>query len=175
MPSIEAFCLLCWRFSFPVSLCDLFPEFSGNVPIISIVENHMVLYLEETFGHLLPSLDELWLLWHNHENMPAAVAGKDAKFENCWEFLDDTGCQICHPLEVQRAYYNAHKRKHLLRYQSAMAANGLYAHLFALSLIVCGWTRIVHLNRWWKFTFHGGLCLIWFVSHFNTKYSDMSW
>ena len=44
-----------------------------------------------------------------------------------------------------------------------------------LSLIVCGWTRIVHLNRWRRFTFHGGLCLIWFVSHFNTKYSDMSW
>ena len=43
------------------------------------------------------------------------------------------------------------------------------------SLIVYGWTRIVHLNRWRKFTFHGGLCLIWFVSHFNTKYSDMSW
>ena len=43
------------------------------------------------------------------------------------------------------------------------------------SLIVSGWTRIVHLNQWWSFTFHGGLCLIWFVSHFNTKYSDMSW
>ena len=38
------------------------------------------------------------------------------------------------------------------------------------SLIVCGWTRIVHLNRWRKFTFHGGLSLIWFVNHFNTKY-----
>ena len=42
-------------------------------------------------------------------------------------------------------------------------------------LIVCGWTRIVHLYQWRKFTLHGGLCLIWFVSHFNTKYSDMSW
>ena len=43
------------------------------------------------------------------------------------------------------------------------------------SLIMCWWTKIIHLYQWQNFTFHGGLCLIWFVSHFNTKCSDMSW
>ena len=128
--SIEAFCLLCRRFSFPVRLCDLVPEFARPVPTISIVANHMVEHLDDGFGHLLTSMDQAWLSRDNLENMAAAVAGKDAGFDNCWGFVDGTGRQICRPGEDQGAYYNGHKRKHILKYQAVMAANGMYAHFF---------------------------------------------
>ena len=79
--STEAFCLLRQRFSFPVCLCDLIPEFDRPVPTISIA-NHMVEHLDEGFGHLLTSLDQAWLFQDNLENMAAAVAKRDAGFDN---------------------------------------------------------------------------------------------
>lgn len=130
VPSVEAFCVLLRRFAFPIRLSDLVPEFARPVPTIGIIVSHMVRYIHSTFGHLLDSIDQTWLSRDNLKEMATAVTRKHAVLQNCWGFLDGTGREICRPGEDQEAYYNGHKRKHVLKYQSLVAANGMYAHFY---------------------------------------------
>ena len=110
--SVEAFCLLCRRFAFPVRLLDLVPQFGRPVPTICLIAQHMVQHLDGRFVNLLTSLERPWLSRENLQNMAAAVTSKNAGFQNCWGFVYSTGPEICRPGKDQRIYYNGHKSKH---------------------------------------------------------------
>ena len=49
---------------------------------------------------------------------------------NCTGFIDGTGIRIARPVRGQRACYSGHKRAHMLKYQSVVAPDGLFLHIW---------------------------------------------
>ena len=58
------------------------------------------------------------------------VHAKCCALDNCWGFIDGIVRPICRPEESQKVVYNGHKRVHVLKYQSPVAANGLTANFY---------------------------------------------
>ena len=111
-------------------------------------------------------------------NISSSTLPLSGIFENRNGYL--FGCQFC---QFDNGYpIKEYLDKPFSVYISRMARNGAYSNEIILraatkgsSLMVCTSTKVVHLYRWQNFNLLGGLYLIWFVSHFNTKYSDLSW
>ena len=60
-----------------------------------------------------------------------AVHDKGAALRNCWGFVNGTVRLICRPNErIQKTLYNRHKRVHVLKFQSVVAAKRLIANLY---------------------------------------------
>ena len=68
----------------------------------------------ETIGH--PSYDL--------DAMSQAIA-RQCPLTGCIGFIDGTVRPMCRPMRHQELVYNGHKRKHALKYQSIMMANGM--------------------------------------------------
>jgi hypothetical protein len=97
---------------------------------ISEVINELVLYLDETWKHLL-DFDMDYLL--NPEHLAAyaqAIHESGIPLETVWSFIDCTLTHMCHPTWFQRQAFSGHKRYHVLKYQALGLPNGLIGHLF---------------------------------------------
>ena len=127
---MEAFLMLCKRYSYPCRLSDMIARFGRSVPEISLILAEITDHMITTHGHLLQNLNQPWLQPFNLENFAAGIYNKGAALDNCWGFIDGTVRPICCPGESQRVMYNGHKRVHALTFQSVVAPNGLIANLF---------------------------------------------
>ena len=127
---LEALCLLLRRLAFPCRYSDLIPKFGRPVPELSVIYNHMVDYVYDTFGVLLTSLDQEWLSQANLKSFAEAVYASGAPLDNCWGFVDGTLRGISRPGKDQRIMYSGHKRKHGFKYQAVTTPNGLIANFF---------------------------------------------
>ena len=58
------------------------------------------------------------------------MSDKGAALNNCFGFVDGTGCPICRLGENQRMLYNGHKRVRGLKFQAVALPNGLIGQLF---------------------------------------------
>ena len=94
-----------------------------------MVKNLVVDYIFERYGDLLDSY-EAWLFQDRLKVFADAVRNKGAALDNCWGFVDGTVMSICKPNQQQRAFYNGHKRVHVLKFKSVVAPNGLIATRF---------------------------------------------
>ena len=127
---LEALCLMLRRLVFPCRYSDLIPKFSRPVPELSIIFNHMIDYIYDTFAVLMTCLDQDWLSPANLKLFADAVYENGAPLDNCWGFVDGTLRGTTRPGKDQRHMYSGHKRKHGFKYQAVTTPNGLIANLF---------------------------------------------
>jgi hypothetical protein len=128
--AIEALCLLCARFRTPADQFDLAMKYDHCQSAISEVINELVLYIDETWKHLL-GFDMDYLL--NPEHLAAyatAIHESGVPLETIWTFIDCTIIQMCRPTWYQCQAYSGHKKHHTLKYQGLSLPNGLIGHLF---------------------------------------------
>ena len=57
------------------------------------------------------------------------IAEKGVPLKNCWGFVDGTAREMDRPSVDQRHVFSGHKRKHVIKFQSVMAPNGLVVNL----------------------------------------------
>lgn len=61
----------------------------------------------------------------------AAILGKGAPLQTYVGFIDGPGIHIARPRgDLQRSSYRRHKRRHVLKFQSACIPDGLLFHIF---------------------------------------------
>ncbi|XP_070536586.1 uncharacterized protein [Ptychodera flava] len=125
--SMEALLILLRRLAYPNRWCDLVTFFQRDEPELSIIFNTIVEHIYEEFGHLLTSLNLVWL---DLVTFAEAVHNKGATLDNCWGFIDGTARSISRPTSGQGVVFSGHKRTHCLKFQSIQAPNGLIAHMF---------------------------------------------
>ena len=127
---IEALCILLRRLCYPTRFADLIPRFGRPVPQLCMIFNQLLDFLNDTWGHLLDTLNQPWLSPHNLRSFADAVHEKGAPLNCVWGFIDGTLKACCRPSQHQRAVYNGHKRYHGLKYQSISTPTGMIAHLY---------------------------------------------
>lgn len=128
--SIPALCMLLKRLAYPCRYSDLIPRFARPVPQISIITNHMLDTIYESWGHLLSTFDQAWLSPANLQTFADTVHQTGAALDNCWGFIDGTVRAISRPNVNQRIVFNGHKRVHSIKFQSIVTPNGLIGNLF---------------------------------------------
>ncbi|XP_070533023.1 uncharacterized protein [Ptychodera flava] len=79
--SMEALLILLRRLAYPNRWCDLVTFFQRDEPELSIIFNTIVEHIYEEFGHLLTSLNLVWL---DLVTFAEAVHNKGATLDNCW-------------------------------------------------------------------------------------------
>ena len=126
----EGLCIMLKRFAYPCRYSDNIPFFGRSVPELSMISNEVVNWMYTTHGHKITQ-------WNHDLLNPAAlneyadaISNKGTALENCFGFIDGTGCPISTPDENQRIVYNRHKRVHALKFQSIELPNGLIGHLY---------------------------------------------
>ena len=127
---IEALCIFLKRHAYPCRYLDLIQRFARPVPELCIINNFLLKFLYERWGHLFTTMNQQWLSPNNLQIFVDATHDKGAPLENCWEFVDGTVRPLCRPGENQRIMYNGHKRVHTLKRQSVVVPNSLIANLF---------------------------------------------
>ena len=127
---IEGLCVLLQRFAYPNRYYDLVPCFGRSVSELCYIFNKMVDIISLRHGYLLQSFEQEWLQSNMLKSYADAVHEKGGALDNCWGFVDGTVRPICRPNTNQKLLYNGHKKVHVLKFQSVVAANGLIANLF---------------------------------------------
>ena len=127
---IEALCVLLKRFAYPCRYGDMIPRFGRPVPQLSMINNQMMKFIFDEYGHLLSDLVQPWLSPDNLRRYADVLDEKGAALDNCWGFIDGTVRSVCRPNKNQRFLYNGNKRIHAVKFQSVVAANGLIASLY---------------------------------------------
>ena len=128
--STEALCIFLKRFANPCRYLDMLPRFGRPVPQLSMITNHVMNILYESWNHLLRTFQQGFLSVNNLESFANAVHQCGAPLSNCWGFVVGTVRPISRPGRNQRIVYNGHKKVHALKFQLVVAPNGLVANLF---------------------------------------------
>ncbi|KAK7481138.1 hypothetical protein BaRGS_00027571 [Batillaria attramentaria] len=121
-----ALCPTLRRLAYPNRWCDLTLLFGRSISQLSLIFKEVSNLIIDNFGHKLSSLDQAWI---DPERFAQAVADKGAPLNNCWGLIDGTAREMTRPSEDQRHVFSGHKRKHVLKFQSIMAPNGLVVNL----------------------------------------------
>ena len=119
-------CLVLRRLAYPNRWCDLTLLFGKSQSYLSLVFKTVSDHIIQTFGHKLSSLDHAWI---DPDMFAQAVADKGAPLKNCWGFIDGTAREIDRPSQDQQHVFSGHKRKHVIKFQSVMAPNGIVVNL----------------------------------------------
>ncbi|EIN04908.1 hypothetical protein PUNSTDRAFT_75658 [Punctularia strigosozonata HHB-11173 SS5] len=127
--AIEAFCLLCARFRSAADLHELTIKYRRSESALSEIVNEMVIFLDQSWGHLL-GLDHESLLSPSHlETYAKAIRNAGVMSTHIWAFIDCTIREVCRPTRFQRQAYNGHKKHHAIKFQALALPNGLIGHL----------------------------------------------
>lgn len=138
----DALAMLCYRLSYPGKLCRLRKEFGRSDSSVCRIVLDLADYLVEIWAHILYFNSSL--LINRHQMYCDAVRDKtEGMVTNVSLFIDGTKCGICRPgvsaerlnqlldgieigdqLNLQRACYSGHKRKHCLNYQAINSPDG---------------------------------------------------
>ena len=117
--------------AFPCRYQDLMLRFGQTaVPQLCMISNQVQNIIYKKWGFLIRNINQRWLSRRNLELFAEVIHTKGAPLDNCQGFLDGTTRHVCHPGQNQRLLYNGHKHYHSIKFQSAVAPNGLIAHLF---------------------------------------------
>ena len=108
-------------YSYPGRYCDHVATFARSQSMIGRIFNTTISHLHDKYSSHIESFEHPWF---SPSHLAAAV-GEAGPLRNCIGFLDGTVRGMCRPVYDQQAVYNGHKRKHALKYQGVMLANGL--------------------------------------------------
>ena len=70
--------------------------------------------VHERFGHLMTSLNLVWL---DPALFSKAISAKGAPLQKCWGYIDGIIRPIGRPIRNQKIMYSGHKRTHCLKLQ----------------------------------------------------------
>ena len=127
---IEGLCILLKRMSYPCRYGDMIHRFAKPVPVLSMINNHMIDYIYDTHVHKVLNWNHEILSPVNLQTYVNAITAKGAPLDNCFGFIDGTVRHISRPGEHQRILYNGHKRVHALKFQSIALPNGIIGNLY---------------------------------------------
>ena len=85
---IEALCIFLKRHAYPCRYLDLIHRFARPVPELCIINNFVLKFLYERWGHLFTTMNQQWLSPNNLQVFANAIHDKGAPLENCWGFVD---------------------------------------------------------------------------------------
>lgn len=119
---VMACCVLLRRLAFSCRWCDLQESFGRSSGWLSTVFTCVIQHLNETFGYLLD--------WHPYLRSYRRLYGfANAVEKRChariWGFLDGHFEQMARPLDRQQDVYSGHSKAHGLKYQGAVAPDGV--------------------------------------------------
>lgn len=120
---LEGLCILLRRLAYPSRLADLLRVFGRSSPELSEIFLEVQEFVYSKWCRLLdfkPQHFQHWL-----PNLAEVVERKGSPFDNLVGFIDGTGRPICRPSRQQKAFYSGHHRRHELKYQGIVLANGL--------------------------------------------------
>ena len=121
----EAFCLLLYRLTYPVRLCDLVEHFGLSEPQMSLLLDLVSDWFLSRHGHLISNVS----IWSDLlPTFANRIYDRQNAYKNCFGFIDGTIRGIARPKRGQRLCYSGHKRKHGLKYQSIALPNGLIGY-----------------------------------------------
>ena len=123
-------CILLKRFAYPCRYLDIIPRSGLAVPQLSMINNFMMNFMYNNWGHLLTTFNQQWLSPQNLEMFCQVIHDKGTPLQNCFGFIDGTVRRLCRPGRNQRVLYNGHKKVHAIKFQSVATLNGLVANLF---------------------------------------------
>lgn len=139
-----ALAMLCYRLSYPGKLSRLRKLFGRSDPSFCRICLDLVDFLDCEWEQILYFNEEVFM--NNHQRYCDAVKTKtDGVVDGISLFIDGTKCAICRPsaqarsrlqevldgvavddhVNLQKACYNGHKRKHCLNYQAVNAPDGM--------------------------------------------------
>jgi hypothetical protein len=124
-----ALCILLRRLAFPGRYGDLAQVFGRQRSELSMIFNYMATAMWRAYGCLL-TMSPRTMPESRLKVLAAAVAVRDAPLPTCVGFVDGTVRGISRPGQHQREVYNGHKRKHALKFQGVMAADGMFCDVF---------------------------------------------
>jgi len=130
MPAVDAFCLVCYRFSFP-STWDRVTLFGRRTSVLQAVFMHTVNLLFDRWAHLLTGPD-MGRLGPQLELFASRIRGRDGftPVERVWAFLDGTHMKICRPKSGQRGFYQHRKASHTVVLQGLTTPDGMIVQMF---------------------------------------------
>ena len=126
---VDGLCIILLRLSYPCRLCDLVHNFGHPVCELSRIVNTK-LFIFKRWNYLLMNLAQATWLTPQRIHRYAEATGSKGPLQNLWGFIDGTVRPICRPIELQRPFYNGHKRVHALKLQSIATPDGMIAHLY---------------------------------------------
>ena len=127
---MEALYILLKRFAYPCRYLDMLPRFAKPVPQLCLASNHVINLIYDKWGHLLTSLEQLWLSPVDLLKFAQVIRERGGALQNCWGYVDGTVRPVSHPGKNERVLYNGHKTVHSNKIQSVAAPNGLVAILY---------------------------------------------
>ncbi|EIM80348.1 uncharacterized protein STEHIDRAFT_162765 [Stereum hirsutum FP-91666 SS1] len=128
--SVEALCILLYRFRMDADIHDITSRFDRSSCAVSMVINDLLLFLDDTWSHLLGFDSDRLLSRQKIRAYAAAIHAAGAPTETVWGFIDCTIRRICRPSYLQRIAYSGYKHFHAMKYQGVVLPNGLFANLF---------------------------------------------
>ena len=127
---VEALCILLKRLAYPCRYVDLLPRFARSVPVLCMINNHMIDFLYETHSHRLLNWNHQLLHPDALQTYTDVISANGSPLRNCFGFVDGTVRAICRPGHHQEMLYNGHKRLHAIKFQSVALPNGMVGNLF---------------------------------------------
>jgi hypothetical protein len=125
--SVEAFCLLLRRLSYPNRWVDLKDNFgrhpSSMSRILQCVMNYILLRIKVSllFYPLNAERLQQYATAFLQRGVPPII--------QLFSVIDTKKQQICRPSRHQRAFYSGHKRMHCVKYQTLEGPDGLFLHV----------------------------------------------
>jgi hypothetical protein len=130
--SVEVFCIVLRRLSYPCRLRDLQAIFPRHETTLSRLFNRGISWLYSKCRKLVQNLDQPFLTRERMDVYAAAIAaetGDVSRNMKIFAFIDGTFKQTCRPHVDQRIIYNGKDRHHGLKYQGITVPDGLILHL----------------------------------------------
>ena len=109
---MESLCMVLKRTSLPCRYSDMIYRFGRPGPVLSMVANQVVDYIQRAHGHRLTQWNNLLLNPAALQRYADAIARKGAPLESCFGFVDSAVRPFCRPYENQGTVYNGHNRVH---------------------------------------------------------------
>ena len=127
---MEGLCMLLCRLAYPCRYSDMIPRFSRPIPVLSMVTNEVLDFIDNTHSHKITEWNHALLSPALLQTYADAVYAKGAALNNCFGFIDGTVRPIARPGENQRVVHNRHKRVHALKFQSLALPNEMIGNMF---------------------------------------------
>ena len=127
---VEALCIALKRLAYPCRYLDLIARFARAVPVLCLINNHLVDFIYETHKHRLLQWNQHLLNANALEEYTAAILAKGFPLDHCFRFIDGIVWPICQPSQHQEMVYNGHKQVHSIKFQSVALPNGMMGNMF---------------------------------------------
>jgi hypothetical protein len=124
LPAEDALAIALRRLAYPTRMGDLELFFGRSKSSLSRIFNAVIYHIYDRFNHLL-RWDRNRLTVDVLDRFCMAVNAKGVPLNNCFGFIDGTIRQISRPKMNQRLFFNGHRRKHSVKYQSVTTPDGL--------------------------------------------------